>query len=198
MIEFSNLSNLAPYKIFKQEYEKATLANQSNIEAACISSYSNEIKEVNARFVNLKIIDQNEFIFFSNYESTKSREFLNHAQISASIFWSSTNFQIRMKANIKKTSTEFNNLYFAKRDKKKNALAISSKQSSKIKSYESIEENYKESLANSNLEKCPDYWGGYSFTPYYFEFWEGDDNRLNKREVYEKNDNNWNQHFLQP
>ena len=34
----------------------------------------------------------------------------------------------------------------------------------------------------------PDFWGGYSFIPYYFEFWQGHENRLNKRHVFEQQD----------
>ena len=198
MISFYNLSNHKPYKIFKKEYERALASKQKNIEAISISSYSHEANEVNSRFVNLKMIKQNEFIFFSNYESPKSEEFISHNQISALIFWNNTNFQIRMKAKIERTSKEFNNSYFLKRDKKKNALAISSKQSSKIRLYKDVEKNFLESLENDNLEMCPNYWGGYSFIPYYFEFWEGHKSRLNKRNVYERKNGKWHNFILQP
>ena len=103
-----------------------------------------------------------------------------------------------MKAKIKKTSNEFNQKYFFQRAKKKNALAISSNQSKEIVSYNQVKENYNKSLKNDNLKKCPVYWGGYSFTPYYFEFWEGHESRINKREVFEKIDGIWKQSFLQP
>ena len=97
-----------------------------------------------------------------------------------------------------KTSKEFNQVYFAKRDEKKNALAISSAQSKTIESYEAIQKNYELSLKKSNLTECPEYWGGYSFTPYYFEFWEGHDLRLNKRDIYEMKSNDWKHDILQP
>ena len=63
---------------------------------------------------------------------------------------------------------------------KKNALAISSSQSNKIESYKQVELNYQKSLDNDKLTDCPDYWGGFSFIPYYFEFWQGHQSRLNK------------------
>ena len=91
-----------------------------------------------------------------------------------------------MKAKIKKTSNEFNQKYFFDRSEEKNALAISSNQSKQIDSYNQVKENYNKSLKTDDLKKCPEYWGGYSFTPYYFEFWEGHESRLNKREVYKK------------
>ena len=64
MIEFINLSKETPYKIFKEKYDDAWKANQSIIEAICISSYSSIKKEVGARFVNLKYVNEKEFIFF--------------------------------------------------------------------------------------------------------------------------------------
>ena len=197
MIQFNNLSQETPYLVFKDKYEDSLKAKQKNIEAISISSYSTSRNEVNARYVNLKLVSGRKFIFFSSYKSPKSQEFNQHNQITALLYWSNTNTQIRMKAYIKQMSSEFNKDYFAQRDKKKNALAISSDQSSPIASYEAMQKNYEISLKESDLTECPEYWGGYSFTPYYFEFWEGHESRLNKRETYELNNGKWIHGFLQ-
>ena len=53
-------------------------------------------------------------------------------------------------------------------------------------------------LRSGNLKKCPDYWGGYYFSPFYFEFWEGHDSRLNKREVFELVEGEWSEYMLEP
>jgi pyridoxamine 5'-phosphate oxidase len=198
MIKLRNLNQEKPFLVFEEKYNDALLAKQKNIEAVCISSYSMENKEVNARYVNLKFINDREFIFFSNYKSPKANDFQLHNQVTVLIYWNSTNVQIRMKGNIKKTSRKFNQAYFKNRDKNKNALAISSEQSCSIPSYEDVNKLYRKSLENENLIKCPNYWGGYAFTPYYFEFWEGHMSRLNKREVYEKSDDSWKHLILQP
>ena len=195
MIKFNDLNQDAPYLMFKEKYDESLIANQINVEAICIASFSDE---VSARFVNLKFINNNEFIFFSNYNSPKSRDFAVNNQITALIYWNSINIQIRMKAYIKKTSTNFNNEYFSQRDKKKNALAISSNQSEKIDSYQSVSKNFENTLKKSQLSECPDYWGGYSFIPYYFEFWEGHESRLNKREVFEMSKEGWKNFIIQP
>lgn len=198
MIKFINISDELPYKIFKNRYEDAVSANQSIVEAVCISSYSSSNNEVNARFVNLKFVNEKEFIFFSNYDSPKSKDFKSHNQITALFHWSSINVQIRMKAKINQTSREFNLKYFSTRDEKKNALAISSNQSKPVSSFDEVYKNYNKSLDNGNLKDCPKHWGGYSFVPYYFEFWEGHKSRLNKREVYEMSNEDWNHYILQP
>ena len=198
MIEFNNLNQEIPYLLLKDKYDEALNAGQKGIEAISISSFNKEIDEVDSRYVNLKFISNDEFIFFSNYNSQKESAFNSHDQIAALVYWSSINVQIRMKAQIKKTSKEFNQKYFFDRSEEKNALAISSNQSKPIDSYIQVKENYNRSLESDDLKKCPEYWGGYSFIPYYFEFWEGHESRINKREVFDKIDGIWKHSFLQP
>ena len=198
MIQFNNLNQQSPYLLLKLKYDEASNAGQKNIEAISISSYNTQKYEVDSRYVNLKFITNDEFIFFSNYDSPKARSFISHNQVAVLLYWPSINIQIRMKAEIKKTPNEYNQKYFFDRSVEKNALAISSKQSKPIDSYSQVKENYNKSLKNDDLKKCPEFWGGYSFTPYYFEFWEGHESRLNKREVYEKNDDSWKYLILQP
>ena len=199
MISFVNNSSDEPYKKLLKLYKKAlATSNQYAIEALYISSFSKTLNEVDSRLVNLKIVDDKELIFFTNYNSAKSIQFSEHQQISAVIFWNSINVQVRMKSTIKKTSLDFNKNYFLNRSAEKNALAISSNQSKKIDSYNTILEKYKETLKQSNLKDCPQYWGGYSFSPYYFEFWEGHEFRLNKRDVYQIDNDKWQHFILQP
>ena len=198
MIEFNNLNQEIPYLLFKAKYDEADVAGQKGIEAISITSFNKEVNEVDSRYVNLKFITNDEFIFFSNYNSPKSLSFISHNQIAALVYWPSINVQIRMRAKIKRTTDEFNQKYFFYRSEEKNALAISSNQSKPIDSYNQVKENYNRSLKNDDLKKCPDFWGGYSFIPYYFEFWEGHESRLNKREVFEKNNESWKHLVLQP
>ena len=198
MIQFKNLNQGEPYLLFKSKYDEAYSAGQKVIEAISISTFENKTNEVDSRFVNLKFVSEDEFIFFSNYKSPKANSFETHNQVAALIYWSSINVQIRMKAKIRKMSNDYNQRYFENRSKKKNALAISSNQSKPIDSYKQVIENYNKSLNKDDLKKCPEYWGGYSFTPYYFEFWEGHESRLNKREIFEKIDGCWRHSIVQP
>ena len=199
LIKIIDLVDAPPYKKFIKLHNEALDKNQIPINAIGISSYDAIKEEVDSRYVNLKYIYCDEWIFFTNYSGPKSEQFKNHNQISAIIYWDSIDVQIRIKANIKKTDKKFSDQHYKNRSSSKNAIAISSKQSAKIDSYESVMKNYKEALENSNISnKRPSYWGGYSFTPYYFEFWEGNKNRINKRQVFEIDDNSWNCYFLQP
>lgn len=198
MIIFEDNNGNRPYQLLKEKYDQAYEGKQKNIEAICISSYDTRKSEVDSRFVNLKFINNEEFIFFSNYNSPKGSAFNSHDQISAVIYWSNINVQIRMKAKIKKTSYNYNQIYFSKRSKEKNALAISSNQSRTIDSFDIVQENFNDTLKNDDLRKCPKYWGGYSFSPYEIEFWEGNEFRLNKRNLFKKDNNVWRHFILEP
>ena len=199
MFEIKNINNSEPYLKFESYFSEALKAGQSNPEVICISSLNTEKCEVESRFVNLKYIINNEWIFFSNYNSEKARNFDKHNQITALLYWNKINVQIRIKAKIRKSSDSFSDYHFDKRTKEKNALSISSYQSTKIDSYEKVTTNYKEVLNNEVLlSKRPEYWGGYSFVPYYFEFWEGHEARLNKRIVFSYDNESWNSFILQP
>jgi len=193
-----NINQSEPYKKFLSKYNDALNANQKNIEAFLVSSFNEATQEVDARFVNLKFIINDEWIFFSNYNSPKAQQFLTHNQISSVFYWPNINTQIRIKSKIGKSSKEISDNHFYNRNKEKNALAISSKQSEKIISYDDVIKNYKNILEANNLNERPKYWGGFSFSPYYFEFWEGHNSRLNKRDVYEKAGDSWNHYIVQP
>ena len=202
MIKINELNTYSqPYKVFISFYNEAIASSQPNVEAAAISSFNKDTEEVNSRFVNIKYISEDEWIFFSNYNAPKNTEFLNNKKISVLFYWHKINVQIRIKADIKKSSKMKSDNHFSKRSIEKNALAISSNQSMEVESYDKVIYSYNSTLndlkKNKNIQR-PSYWGGYSFKPYYFEFWEGHRNRLNKRTIYKRINSEWTKGYLQP
>lgn len=196
MIKFQLQDNLEPYKIFHKKYKEAEAASQQNIEAACFSTCSDK-KIPHSRFINIKYVNDNEFIFFSNYESLKAEDINHNNNVSLTFFWSSTNVQIRIQGLAHKLDGFRSDKHWFLREKEKNILAIASNQSSKIASYENVQKKYKE-FTTFDLTKRPNYWGGYVVVPYYFEIWQGHKSRINKREVYEIYNGNWNNFTLEP
>ena len=63
MIKFINLSKDEPYQIFKNTYDEALKKNQEAIDAVCISSFDINQNQPDARYVNLKYIKGDEWIF---------------------------------------------------------------------------------------------------------------------------------------
>lgn len=199
MIKIENISKSKPYIVFEKLYKDAVSKDQKCVEAICISSYDKILNIPDSRYVNLKYIIGENWTFFSNYKGPKSKQFKSNDHVSAIFFWNSINTQVRMRAKIFKSATDFSDQHFKNRDYKKNALAISSMQSQKIESHEKVIENYENVLKDETLiAQRPDYWGGYTFIPYYFEFWQGHEHRLNKRDIFHRYDNYWKHEILQP
>ena len=198
MVIFKDISNDKPYRRFLDLYKKAEEMNEPCIDIICLSTYDPKHKHVNSRFLNLKFISNDHWIFFSNYNSKKAKEVEQHNNVSMSIYWSTLDAQVRLKGKISKSPEIVSDEHFRIRDNKKNALSVSSRQSLKVDSYETVLKNYDETLQNYNFEERPKYWGGYSFIPNYFEFWEGHVSRINKRQVFEQKKDTWIEYFLQP
>ena len=57
--------------------------------------------------------------FFQIIISPKAHQFESHNQVSVLIYWESINTQIRMKAKISKTSSEFSDEAFSRAEPKK-------------------------------------------------------------------------------
>ena len=153
MISFVDLHTSEPYKIFHDLYKKALSKNQKNIEAIVISSFNKGKNEVDSRYVNIKMMKEKDFIFFSNYNSKKARQFESNKNIAALFYWNKINTQIRMKAKIYKLEKSLSDMHFKNRLKEKNALAISSMQSMHVDSFDLVKKNYLHTLNNIDLEK---------------------------------------------
>ena len=197
MISFIDISDQEPYSKFLKLYNDAYESGQGNIEAACISSISCKNKP-NSRFINIKYVHNKDFVFFTNYNSQKANDFDNNNFVSLAFFWNSTKIQIRINGVIEKTSKKFSDDHWKTRNVEKNALAFSSKQSSIISSFKMVKDKYSDSLANSDLSKRPEYWGGYKILPKSFEFWQGDKFRLNKRELFIFKNDGFIKYILEP
>ena len=162
-MEFKDTNDIKPIKLLQEHYHNALNRKQDNIEAIVISSLDSRTNHVDSRFVNLKFIHGDKFIFFSNYNSPKSTQFRSNPNISAVIFWSKIKLQVRIRGVIDKIPSSDSDIYFKSRDLKKNALSISSNQSKKIDSYNSVQKKYNDVLESNDLEIRPKYWGGFFF-----------------------------------
>ena len=139
VINVNQLEHSEPYKIFSEKYLKQSERNI--LKSLYWFIFSN--KKVSSRYVNLKYIENNKWIFFTNYNSPKAKDFSNHEQISATFFWNEANIQIRLKGKVYKLETEASDKHFNSRSIQKNALALSSEQSKEISSYDDVIKKYK-------------------------------------------------------
>mgnify|MGYP006115250045 FL=1 len=152
------------------------------------------------RIVLLKNIDQNGFVFYTNYESRKAIELNGNSKISLLFPWNIIDRQVKICGEAQKISAEESAKYFSSRPKDSQLVAIVSKQSSLLSSRASIVErleSLQEEYKGENIP-LPSYWGGYRVVPREMEFWQGGASRLHDRFRYVRDGNEWEIERLAP
>lgn len=154
-----------------------------------------------SRILLLKEIDDDGFIFYTNYDSHKGQEIAAHPKVALNFLWKALEQQVRIVGTVEKISRERTTKYFHSRPKKSQIGAWVSHQSESIADRALLEVREKELTAQyadvSQLDPPP-HWGGYKVFPKYIEFWQGRPSRLHDRLRYVKNGDQWDIIRLQP
>ncbi len=146
------------------------------------------------RTVLLKYFDRDGLVFFTNYESHKSREIEQNPQVALLFFWVDLERQIKIVGRAEKISTAESLKYFTTRPRGSQLGAWCSQQSSVISSRQLLEMKLDELKRKFREHEVPlpSFWGGYRVVPHGFEFWQGRPNRLHDRFEYSRQqDGNW-------
>ena len=191
-----------PIKLFSEWMEEA-IKKVANANAMALATCQSN-KQPKNRIVLLKEYENNQFIFFSNYQSDKATDLLDNPNAALLFFWDTLQKQIRIEGNVKKLDKSKSDEYFLSRPRGSQIGALASNQSSIIASRKTIEEKFT-SIAKRFEKKDivpPPHWGGYVLSAEYFEFWKGRADRLHDRLCFRKSFTNkkaeWKMHRLSP
>lgn len=146
-----------------------------------------------ARTVLLKSFDEHGFVFFTNYQSRKSRELEANPRATLLFFWSTLERQVRIEGSVEQVSAEESDDYFGTRPRGSQLGAWASAQSREIDSREALERDLAEVTARFEGREVtrPPHWGGWRVVPSAVEFWQGRANRLHDRLVYRRRGDAW-------
>ena len=206
----------------RQEYTKAALDVESANESPFVQfekwfgeAQSGELLEPNAmvlstvdelnrpfqRTVLMKALDHSGLVFYTNYKSRKARHIEKNNQVSVLFPWYAMERQVFIQGVAKKVSAKESLKYFTSRPHGSQLGAWVSQQSQVISSRSILEMKLAEMKQKFKEGKVPlpDFWGGYRIEPTSFEFWQGRQNRLHDRLLYEQQaKGNWKISRLSP
>ncbi len=194
-----SLKELDESNVSENPFDQFSIWMQEAIEAKILEPNAMALATANkkgipsARIVLLKNIDRHGLVFFTNYESKKSKDLMENPNASVVFFWKELERQLRVSGSVEKISKKESEEYFKTRPYKSRLSAWASKQSSEIPGRKSLEEKFSEMknrFGEDNIP-LPDFWGGFRLIPIEFEFWQGRVNRLHDRIVYLKKNDAW-------
>lgn len=192
-------SPASPFELFNQWYEQVLSTEQSDPTAMSLATVD-EHNQPDIRIVLLKGINEQGFLFYTNYQSDKGKQLAHNSKAAINFYWPTLSRQIRIKGLVNKTSTELSEEYFHSRPINSQLSASVSPQSQVIPNRESLEEEAAELEQRfiDNIIPRPDCWGGYALQAFELEFWQGRDNRLHDRIHYQLINQQWQKSRLAP
>lgn len=188
-----------PIQEFRIWMEEAIFANLTEPNAMIVASATADGKP-SARVVLLKEVNDEGFVFFTNYMSRKGRELINNPFAALVFDWHDIERQVRVEGRVEKLTDEDSDEYFNLRPESAKIGAWSSPQSKIVKDRDELEKLQEE--IEIQFEDIPvhrpKHWGGFLVKPFTIEFWQGRPNRMHDRIVYYKTEEGWTMHRLAP
>jgi pyridoxamine 5'-phosphate oxidase len=136
----------------------------------------------NVRMVLLKEVEDDAFVFYTNYDSAKGQDLAANPQAAFVMHWKSLRRQVRVRGAVSREDGPKADAYYASRALQSRIGAWASQQSRPLSSREAlITEVARQGLVHGPTPKRPPHWGGYRIRPVEIELWADGAFRLHDR-----------------
>ena len=175
-----------PFTIFRRWLEEARETEINDPDAIALATVDKEGLP-NVRMVLLRIIEDDAFVFFTNYGSKKAQEAFLTTKVAFNIHWKSLRRQIRVRGHVEKEDGIIADKYFSEREVGSQTAAWASKQSETLTDRQELIERWQsyKNQFDKNVGR-PDFWGGLRIKPTQIEFWADGRYRLHDRLLWER------------
>jgi len=194
-------ADLAPDPIaqFQRWFAEAVATGVSEPEAMCVATASPD-GIPSGRIVLLKSVDERGFVFYTNYESPKSRELAANPAIQLVWWWYLQRRQVRVAGRASRVTPEESDAYFTTRERESQLAAWASPQSQVLSDRAELDVEVgaaERRFAGVSVPRPP-WWGGIRVRPASVEFWQGRAHRLHDRFRYVGAGDGWRVERLAP
>lgn len=188
-----------PFALFERWFADAREADPDPV-AMTLATATRDGRP-SARIVLLKGFDTRGFVFFTNYDSRKSREIAENGRATLLFFWRTHERQVRIEGTVERVSDAESDAYFAERPLESRISVYASRQSTPVESRQALDRHFEEAAARfkDGVVPRPAWWGGFRVVPKEFEFWQGRVQRMHDRLRYrEETNGDWRRDRLAP
>ena len=170
-----------PFTIARSWLDEAEVVELNDPNAMVLSTVDDDGMP-NARVVLLKSVEENAFVFYTNYRSKKAQEAFGAGKAAFVIHWKSLRRQIRCRGFVEREEGFLADEYFLSRSPLSRVGAVASQQSQVLESRAVLMDKVAALKAEygENVTR-PEFWGGVRIRPVELEFWADGEARLHDR-----------------
>jgi len=170
-----------PIAIIRRWQEEAWASEPNDANAMALATVDSSGLP-NVRMVLLKEIEDDGFVFYTNYDSAKGTELAATENAAFVMHWKSLRRQVRVRGAVTREDGRQADAYYESRPLQSRIGAWASAQSRPLGSRETlIAEVAKMGLRHGTNPKRPAFWGGFRVTPVEIELWADGAFRLHDR-----------------
>jgi pyridoxamine 5'-phosphate oxidase len=189
-----------PFKLFNNWYSQELQQSNVRIPSACCLSTIGLDGYPNARFVSLKEVKDEAFIFTGSFATRKGWELDNSNKVALTFWWTTTERQVRIQGDALRIPEPLAEKYFSERNREAQIVSLVSNQGQSIDNPKTLNQKFNDAevlFKNKPILK-PENWGGYSVNPLRIEFLEFKESRFHSRMLFTNINAKWEMQYLQP
>jgi pyridoxamine 5'-phosphate oxidase len=170
---------------FHTWFEYAQTAGVYHPETVTLSTAELPSGRVSARMVYLKELNDQGFVIYSNFgTSRKAADLASNPHAALTFWWQDLERQVRVEGRAERMTNEESQVYYDTRIRGSRIGAWASQQSKVLKDRKELEDQVQEvekRFGGKDEIPVPEFWGGLRIVPDVVEFWQGRESRLHDR-----------------
>lgn len=187
-----------PIALFREWLAEAVHHSpESQPTSFCLSTVDAEGR-VDARFVDLKEVSGDGFVFGTHLESPKAKSMADSPRVSLTFWWPALHRQVRVAGSASRAADGIADRLFEARSREARAVSAVSAQSQPLPDPEALRARVDEAVRSGAPIPRPRNWGAYCVRPERMEFLRFSESRLHERVLFVRDEDRWVQQQLQP